>query len=61
MVILAQNLMGDNQLEHLPRRSFQPNDLKKELLGATTVKPNARGWVDLTLRAIIKRYQMGSI
>jgi hypothetical protein len=43
MVILAQNLMGDNQLEHLPRRSFQPNDLKQELLGATTVKPNARG------------------
>lgn len=30
MVILDQNLMGDNQLENLSRRSFQPNDFKKK-------------------------------
>lgn len=43
MVILAQNLIGDNQLENLSRRWFKLNDFKKELLGATTVKPIARG------------------
>jgi hypothetical protein len=49
MVILAQNLMGDNQLENQSRRSFKPNDFKKELLGATIVKPIDRCQADRPL------------
>ncbi|MCC3582696.1 hypothetical protein [Microcoleus sp. PH2017_30_WIL_O_A] len=55
MVILAQNLMGDNQLENQSRRSLKPNDFKKELLGATVVSRSPVARTDRPWREPIAR------
>jgi hypothetical protein len=55
MVILAQNLMGDNQLENQSRQSLKPNDFKKELLGATVVSRSPVARTDRPWREPIAR------